>query len=111
MLSWKYTTDFDKQNHLFHNAIDTNYIIEAFSCSCGKVDFIIKYSYQTIDYICPICENKTFYNANEALIYIKSFVKNNKIINENYKIEYEEQEILTIWMKRFSINKISEIAA
>lgn len=78
LVPWRYTTDFNKENHLFHKKINTNYLIEAFSCSCGHTNFIIKYQNQDMDYICPECENITFYDANIAWKNIQHFLYQNK---------------------------------
>jgi hypothetical protein len=66
MIAWRLTTDFDKQKHLFFEKIKTNYVIVAYICSCGYIDFVIKYSKQYVEYVCSRCENTKFYDANIA---------------------------------------------
>ncbi|MEA2017150.1 MAG: PcfJ domain-containing protein [Campylobacterota bacterium] len=85
MTPWRYTTDFNKENHLFYKIIDTNYLIETFSCSCGHTDFIIKYQGQDIDYMCPVCENTTFYDANIAWKNIEYFM----YLHKDLKLKYD----------------------
>ncbi len=84
MLPWKYTTNFDTQKHLFYKLVDTNYVIETFICKCGNKNFIIKYPHQSINYTCPICKNKNFYDANLAWKNIHHFT----YLHKNLKLKY-----------------------
>jgi hypothetical protein len=85
MVAWKITTKFDNVQHLFHNKIKSNYLLDGYNCSCGHIDFVIKYEKQNvISYICPSCENTLFYDANSAWENISYFLEQNK----NIKLEY-----------------------
>jgi hypothetical protein len=81
-LSWKLEVNFNTQNHLFKNIINTDYKINTFVCNCGKNEFIISNFNDNINYICSNCENNIFYNANEAISNIEQFL---------YKFSYEEK--------------------
>ena len=81
-LSWKLEVNFNTQNHLFTNTINTDYKINTFVCNCGKNEFIISNFNDNINYICSNCENNIFYNANEAISNIEQFL---------YKFSYEEK--------------------
>jgi len=64
--SWKLTVDFDSQQHLFHKKLSTDYVIDAFICSCGHTDFVVRDREQTVAYRCIECENDHFCDANRA---------------------------------------------
>jgi len=66
MTAWKLTTDFNEQQHLFFEKIETDYVVEAYACSCGHTDFIIKSQKQEFQYVCSECENDKFNDANNA---------------------------------------------
>ena len=78
MPSWKLTKDFNEQSHLFHETIFTDYIIEAFYCSCGHSNCILKYKKQILEYMCDECGNNRFYNANDAWNNIEHFLSQNE---------------------------------
>ena len=87
MVAWRYTSDFNKQYHLFYDIVKTDYVIETFICSCGDIRFIIKYPFQQIKHICPICKNKTFYDANRAWQDIEQFLYQNKDLDIEYSYD------------------------
>jgi DNA-directed RNA polymerase subunit RPC12/RpoP len=89
MLSWKLSTEFDQQRHLFFEKIITNYIVETYICSCGNINFIIKSATQKLDYRCKECDNKRFYDANAAWKNIGHFLYQNS--SEPMPYEYEIQ--------------------
>jgi len=64
MTPWKLTTEFNKTQHLFSKKVNIDYLVNTFTCICGHVDFVLSHKYNEIDYTCPMCENKTFYDAN-----------------------------------------------
>jgi len=84
MIAWKLTTEFDEEQHLFSNVLKTDYVVNAFTCSCGNIDCIIGYLHDEIKYTCPTCDNRTFYDANSAWRNIKYFLSHNKNIELNY---------------------------
>ena len=86
-LPWKLTVDFDTQRQLFSNTTETEYEIDSYSCSCGKVDFIVKDKKQELNYICSDCQNSYFYDANLAYSNKELFVCTYKdIINYSKSI-------------------------
>ena len=94
-ISWKLSVNFDKQKHLFFEKIKTDYTIEVYICSCGHTDFILRHPSQDIIYKCKECENKNFYNANEAWNRTEYFLSNNKQISLlcNYDIKHDKSVI------------------
>ena len=94
-ISWKLSVNFDKQKHLFFEKIKTDYTIEVYICSCGHTDFILRHPSQDIIYKCKECENKNFYNANEAWNRTEYFLSNNKQISllYNYDIKHDKSVI------------------
>lgn len=87
MIPWKLVTKFDDEQHLFSNIIDTKYVVNSFTCSCGHVDLLIGYLYDEIEYTCPICKNSVFYDANNAWRNIDYFLSyNNDIEFYSYDI-------------------------
>jgi hypothetical protein len=89
-ISWKLTTDFDKQRHLFFEKIETGYIIQSYICSCGYNHFIVKHSSQSISYRCKKCRNTNFYDAHDADRDIFSFLANNSDIKINYRYDLKQ---------------------
>ena len=73
-LSWKLEVDFNTQNHLFTNTINTDYQINTFICNCGNNEFILSHKYDDIDYICDNCENTIFHNPNKAISHTEYFL-------------------------------------
>lgn len=73
-ISWKLTTNLDKQENFFLEKIDRGYIMETYICSCGSTNFIIKHPNQKLNYTCKECENSFFYNANTAWNYTMHFL-------------------------------------
>jgi len=65
-LSWIYTTDINSTRTLFEKEI-LPYTIEVYSCSCSHKEIIIKSNYQEQEYICKVCENNKFLDANYFL--------------------------------------------
>lgn len=66
-LAWKLTSDFDEQSQqLLYGAVKSDYEVDAYSCRCGLVEFIIRRADQSIDYTCKSCGNVFFNNANNA---------------------------------------------
>lgn len=90
MIAWKLTTDFDEQRHLFFEKIKTDYIVESYLCSCGHIDFIIKYPKQELKYICEECENTTFHDANNAWLNIGHYLDRNLDLECSYEYNIEE---------------------
>jgi len=86
-IPWRFTTDFDDQQHLFYEKIETGYLLEAFTCSCGHTDFAIKHPKQNIKYVCPECENSDFYDANTAWQNIGHFLSKNE--NVTFSFDYD----------------------
>jgi len=84
MIPWKLTSQFDKEQHLFSNSIDTDYVIHSFKCSCGHVVFLIEHSFNEADYACPVCSNIDFYNANDARQDIGYFLSQNSELELDY---------------------------
>ncbi len=84
--SWKLTVSLDNQRQLFHKKLSTNYAIDAFICSCGHTEFIIKDPEQTIAYQCVECENEHFYDADQAWQNYHTFIINSD--NPNLSFEY-----------------------
>jgi len=88
MVAWKITTKFDNKQHLFHNKIKSNYLLNGYRCSCGCIDFVIKKENQIVDYICPSCQNTLFYDANRAWKNINHFLEQNKMIELEYIYDF-----------------------
>ncbi len=77
MIAWKYTTDFDMQKHLFFGEIKTGYMIEAYICSCGHSEFIVKSPQSRLDYTCAKCKNEDYHDANQAWKNLHLFLSHN----------------------------------
>ncbi len=77
-IPWVLTVDFDQQYHLFHGIINTYYEIDAYSCTCGHIDFIIRKKLLNTDYECTECHNNLFYNANLAWSDFNKFISQNQ---------------------------------
>ena len=92
MTSWKLTTCFDKQKHLFFESIKTDYIIETYICSCGNTDFIIKNPQQELNHICTKCENKKFYDANKAWRNFVYFLYQNAELKLSYEYNIQSDD-------------------
>lgn len=71
--SWVLTVDFDKEKHLFSGKIETNYKMNAYSCSCGHTEIIIYDQSQIIEYACLECDNEKFNDVNMLLNNPKKF--------------------------------------
>ena len=84
-IPWKLTSPLDKQQQLFYKKLSTNYAVDAFICSCGHTEFIIRDQEQTIAYQCAECKNKYFYDANQAWRNYHTFISND---NPNLSFEY-----------------------
>jgi len=131
-VSWRLTVDLDKQQQLFYGKLSTNYVVDAFVCSCGHTEFAIKDKKQDISYSCTACGNEHFYDANWAWENYHRFVSNNDLalsfeynmIHQkdgvgvsyvvpvprtihlmNNSVQFEHKEIYTIF-----INKSGEVA-
>lgn len=65
--SWRISVPFDEQQHLFSGYIETDYVIDGYSCVCGHNEFILRHGDEEITYCCNCCENKNFYDANLIL--------------------------------------------
>ncbi len=102
MIGWKLETHFDEQTHLFFEKIKTNYLIEAYICSCGCTEFIIKNPGQKLKYKCTECENIKFHDANNAWRNIVHFLYQNLDINFLY--EYDLQNNEEVVSSCYSIN-------
>ena len=92
MIAWKLTTDFDKQKHLFFGKAETGYIVEAYICACGNTDFIIKDPQQELNYICTKCENRKFYDANNAWRNIVHFLYQNLDLEFSYEYDMQSDD-------------------
>lgn len=86
--SWVLTVDFDKEKHLFSDKIETDYKINAYSCSCGHTEIIIYNQSQIIEYACLECENKKFNDVNMLLNNPKKFslFKKKQINHFRYRV-------------------------
>ncbi len=85
--SWKITSDFDQQNHLFSGIIETKYLLETYCCTCGHTEFVIKDPRDAHQYICRECNNEIFYDAHHALQNIYDFQLKN--LDVEFPLEYE----------------------
>jgi hypothetical protein len=92
MISWKLTTDFNEERHLFSNKINTDYIVETYICSCGHKHFITRHAYQNTSYQCSECENTKFYNANHAWENITHFLYQHLDLKISYKYEVQSND-------------------
>ena len=106
MIAWKLTTEFNKTQHLFSKKVYIDYLVNTFTCSCGHVDFVLSHLYDEIEYTCPMCENRTFYDANLLWKNIDLFItqyEDIKITGEynisTCKEKVEAKYILTAPMK------------
>ena len=106
-VAWKFTTSFNDKKHLFTDKIKTDYLLDAFSCSCGHEDIVLITKIQSLDYICPECDNNVFYNANNVRSeYKKIFAKYPELLSSfNYVFEHKNNELLAA----YSISIPSEI--
>lgn len=106
MIAWKLSVDFNEQNHLFYNNIKTDYIIVAFICSCGHVDFVLKHSSQEVGYICSECENNKFYDANFALNNIQHFLNKNWDLDLGFEscIKVDKSSIRSLYITKVPNN-------
>ncbi len=103
MISWELTTDFSKQKHLF-NGIKTKYFISTFICSCGHESFVVYKKQQWHEeYVCPVCGNDTFYNANSAK---KNFIY---FLSANPQLRFEYKNILNISDKNIRASLVTYI--
>jgi len=102
IISWKLTTDFDKQRHLFFDKIETGYIVETYICSCGHTDFITKCPEQKLNYICKECKNTKFYDANSAWRNISHFLYQNLDLEFSYAydIQIDNHAISSLYITR-----------
>ena len=93
---WRLTIPFDDKRHLFYGKIKTGYKIEAFYCSCGHTESVIKNAKQNIGYICPQCDNSHFFDANAAWENIDLFVIENKnvTLSFDYNVTSSENSIV-----------------
>ena len=89
MTPWKLTTKLNEYN--------TDYVIKSFICVCENTDFITVSDNQKLEYICPICENDKFYDANSAWKNIDDFLSKNDDVTLlfNYYIDNAKDDELT----------------
>lgn len=89
MIAWKLFTGFGEKKHLLFEENETNYICEAYICTCGHIDFIMKNHQQELKHVCNECENTKFYDANSAWNHIDNFLYENEdvILLFEYYIE------------------------
>lgn len=67
MLSWKMWQYFDTDpSQLFHNVMQTGYLLRGYVCMCGHETIIVDSSSNEVQFSCPKCSNTTFFDANEA---------------------------------------------
>lgn len=91
-IPWRFTTDFNEQKHLFYEKITTDYELEAFSCSCGHIDFAIRHAKEYFKYICPKCDNIDFYDANIAWKNIDHFLYKNENLELSFDYDVSNNE-------------------
>jgi len=96
MVAWKLTTDFDAERHLFFEKIETDYVVETYVCSCGVTDFITKHSNQKMTYICPACENSTFYSAKSAWKNIDHFIEQYRDLDLMFTYSVNHTEVSVV---------------
>ena len=93
-VSWRLTVDLDKQQQLFYGKLSTNYVVDAFVCSCGHTEFAIRGKDQSIPYACPECENKHFYDANLVWQNYHSFISNNDLeLSFEYRMIHQKNGV------------------
>ena len=67
MLSWKMWQYFDSDpSHLFHNVMQTGYLLRGYVCKCGHETIIVDSSSNEVQFSCPKCSNTMFFDATEA---------------------------------------------
>ncbi len=95
MASWKLTSDFNSQKHLFFKKVQTDYLIDTFICSCSYVECVVKHPGQVVNYRCPKCENDMFHDANRALGNIENFMDENFFMDlpTEYISRYDDDKI------------------
>jgi len=93
--SWKLITPLDQQRQLFYDKLSTNYAIDAFICSCGHTEFIIKDPKQTIAYQCAECDNEHFHDANQAWQNYHTFIvgSDDHDLSFEYRISKREDSL------------------
>lgn len=95
-VSWYLIENFDPKRHLFHDKIITGYQTISYICSCGEISIQLlptHLKYEDLEYSCPSCGNKKFFNTNFALQNFEYFFGVNNIeLNCKYKTFLENEE-------------------
>ena len=91
-ISWKLTVDFDKQRHLFYEKLFTDYVVDAFLCSCGHTELIIRDQEQAVVYRCVECKNEHFYDANRAWQNYYAFIVDSDDLNLSFEYRVTKKE-------------------
>ena len=87
--SWKISSPFDEEVHLFKNILHTNYNLESYYCHCGEIKNIITNPNQSFQYECTECGNQKFYDTHLLMKDYYDFVDR---LNFDFdpKLEFEE---------------------
>lgn len=64
MIPWKMWQYFDADpSHLFHNVMQTGYLLRGYVCMCGHETIIVDASSNEAQFSCPKCSNSFFFDA------------------------------------------------